>query len=130
MMVIYDCTAQSPYNQPWTHPYFDGCFGNRNEPSLCNWVVPGTWPIRAVEFQLADQEQGMTQTVEAVADSADFGPAYDGEDYVTLTFRVPKSQAAIPGIWDLTPRCPGTREWATTKNHDKAEARERQRRSA
>lgn len=71
----------------------------------------------------------MTQTVEAVADSADFGPAYDGEDYVTLTFRVPKTQAVIPGIWDLTPRCPGTREWATTKNTDKAEARERQRRS-
>lgn len=66
----------------------------------------------------------MTKSVEAIADSADFGPAYDGEDYVTLTFRVPKAQAAIPGIWDLTPRCPGTRAWAITKYPDKAEARD------
>ena len=66
----------------------------------------------------------MTKSIEAVAECADFGPAYDGEEYVTLTFRVPKSQAAIPGIWDLTPRCPGTRKWAKTKYPDKAEARD------
>lgn len=67
----------------------------------------------------------MTKPIEAVADSADFGPAYDGEDYVTLTFRVPKDQRAIPGIWDLTPRCPGTFDWADTKYPDKAEKRYR-----
>jgi hypothetical protein len=39
----------------------------------------------------------------AVAESADFGPAYDGEDFVTLTFRVPKSTGAVPGLWELTP---------------------------
>lgn len=66
----------------------------------------------------------MNKTIEAVAESADFGPAYDGEDYVTLTFRVPKDQHAIPGIWDLTPRGRGTRDWATTKHPDKAAARE------
>ena len=32
----------------------------------------------------------MTKSIEAVAERADFGPAYDGEDYVTLTFRVRK----------------------------------------
>lgn len=66
----------------------------------------------------------MKISIEAVAERADFGPAYDGEDYVTLTFRVPKETGAIPGIWDLTPRCPGTLEWAATKYPDKAEARE------
>jgi hypothetical protein len=71
---------------------------------------------------ISDTEKGAAP-VEAVAESADFGPAYDGEDYVTLTFRVPKEQAAIPGIWDLIPRCPGTLDWAVTKHPDKAEAR-------
>lgn len=66
----------------------------------------------------------MKTSIEAVAERADFGPAYDGEDYVTMTFRVRKDQAAIAGIWDLTPRCPGTLDWAVTKYPDKAEARE------
>jgi hypothetical protein len=45
MMVIYDCTARPPYNKPWYRTPFDGCFGDRTHPpSLCNWVVPGTWP--------------------------------------------------------------------------------------
>ncbi len=66
----------------------------------------------------------MKASIEAVAERADFGPAYDGEDYVTLTFRVPKATGAIAGIWDLTPRCAGTLDWAVTKHPDKAEARE------
>jgi len=69
----------------------------------------------------------MTKSVEAVAECADFGPAYDGEEYVTLTFRVRKDQRAIPGIWDLTPRCPGTLDWAETKHPEKATARDAQR---
>lgn len=68
----------------------------------------------------------MTKSVIAVADCADFGPAYDGEDYVTLTFRVPKDTAAMPGIFDITLRGPGTFDWAATKYPDKAEKRERQ----
>jgi hypothetical protein len=66
----------------------------------------------------------MPESIEAVAERADFGPAYDGEEYVTLTFRVRKDQCAIPGIWDLTPRCPGMPGWAVTKYPDKAERRE------
>lgn len=57
----------------------------------------------------------MEKTIQAVAERADFGPAYDGEDYVTLTFRVPKDTPAIPGIWDLTPRRPGSFPWAEQK---------------
>lgn len=43
-------------------------------------------------------------TIEAVIETADFGPYYDGEQYVTLTFRVPKDTSCLAGIWDLTPR--------------------------
>lgn len=67
---------------------------------------------------MAKKGHGATKVgaaIEAVADSADFEPAYRGEEWVTLTFRVQKSQAAIPGIWHLTPICPGTRDWAHTK---------------
>lgn len=60
----------------------------------------------------------MAKTVLGVAERADFGPAYNGEDYVTLTFRVPKDQAAIPGIWELTPLRPGTFDWAVTRRED------------
>lgn len=71
----------------------------------------------------------MKTSIEAVAERADFGPAYDGEDYVTMTFRIHKDHAAICGIWDLTPRCSGTLDWAITKYPDKAEAREEPARS-
>lgn len=55
------------------------------------------------------------KTIEGVAECADFGPAYEGETFVTLTFRVPKDTPAIAGIWDLTPRRPGTFDWAKAK---------------
>ncbi len=56
------------------------------------------------------------KVIPAVAERADFGPAYNGEDYVTLTFRVPKDTPAIVGKWDLTPRGIGTFDWAVQKN--------------
>lgn len=54
--------------------------------------------------------------IPGVAECADFGPAYNGEDYVTLTFRVPKDTPAIVGKWDLIPRGLGTFDWAVQKN--------------
>lgn len=54
--------------------------------------------------------------IPAVAECADFGPAYNGEDYVTLTFRVPKDTPAIVGKWELTPRGIGTFDWAVQKH--------------
>lgn len=57
-----------------------------------------------------------TKPIPAVAERADFGPAYNGEAYVTLTFRVPKDTPAICGIFDITPRCPGTFDWAEQKH--------------
>lgn len=38
-MILYD-----PIYKVWHRPYFDGCYGNRTDPGLCAWVVPGTWP--------------------------------------------------------------------------------------
>lgn len=61
--------------------------------------------------------------IQAVAERADFGPAYAGEDFVTLTFRVPKDTRAIPGIWTLTPVSPGTLDWAESKTDYDPEAR-------
>ena len=60
--------------------------------------------------------QYIDKAIPAVAESADFGPAYNGEAFVTLTFRVPKDTPAIAGTWDLIPRKPGTFDWAETKN--------------
>ena len=57
--------------------------------------------------------------IPAVAESADFGPAYNGEEYVTMTFRIPKDIPAIVGKWELTPRGVGTFDWAVQKNPDK-----------
>lgn len=56
--------------------------------------------------------------IPAVAERADFGPAYNGEDYVTLTFRVPKDTPAIVGTWDLIPRAGDTAQfpWAVQKH--------------
>lgn len=54
--------------------------------------------------------------IPAVAERADFGPAYNGEEYVTLTFRVPKDTPALVGTWDLTPRGPGNFDWAVQKH--------------
>ncbi len=61
----------------------------------------------------------MSEKIPAVAEQADFGPAYEGENYVTLTFRVPKNTPAYAGKFDLIPRGPGTFWWALS-NADKA----------
>ena len=55
-------------------------------------------------------------SIPAMAERADFGPAYKGEDYVTLTFRVPKDTPAIAGTWDLIPRGAGSFDWAVQKH--------------
>lgn len=58
------------------------------------------------------------KVIPAVAERADFGPAYNGEDYVTITFRIPKNVPAIVGTWDLTPTGGKASDyaWATQKN--------------
>ena len=58
------------------------------------------------------------KAIPAIAECADFGPAYNGEDYVTLTFRVPKDTPAIVGTWELIPRGgkAASFEWAVQKN--------------
>lgn len=58
----------------------------------------------------------MNKPIPAIAECADFGPAYNGEDYVTLTFRVPKDTPALVGIFDIIPRGPGSFDWAKQKH--------------
>jgi hypothetical protein len=58
----------------------------------------------------------ITKPFPAVAERADFGPAYNGEEYVTLTFRVPKDTPAMCGIFDITPLRAGTFDWAVQKH--------------
>lgn len=43
MMVIYDGTSPRREYVIFIRPPFDGCHGTR-KGSMCNWVVPGTWP--------------------------------------------------------------------------------------
>lgn len=54
--------------------------------------------------------------IEAVAESANFCPAFHGQEYITLTFRVPKSQGVRPGIWELKAIGAGSRDWAIQKH--------------
>jgi hypothetical protein len=37
VMVIYDAFGAS--KKPWWRAPFDGCFGNRPQPSLSSWIV-------------------------------------------------------------------------------------------
>lgn len=63
-----------------------------------------------------DIEDRIGKPIPGVAERADFAPAYAGEDYVTMTFRIPKDTPAIVGKWDLIPRGVGTFDWAVQKN--------------
>ena len=63
-----------------------------------------------------DVAERIDKPIPAVAERADFGPAYNGEEYVTMTFRVPKDTPAIVGKWELTPRGIGTPDWAVQKH--------------
>ena len=67
------------------------------------------------------------RTFKGVAECADFGPASNGEDFVTMTFRVPKDTPAYARIWNLSPQGPGTFDWAVSNmlirfQHTNAEA--------
>lgn len=55
--------------------------------------------------------------IPAVAESADFGPAYAGENFVTITLRVPKDTRVPAGIYELNYLCPGGFDWAQEKSH-------------
>lgn len=52
------------------------------------------------------------KSIEDVIETADFGPFYDGKQYVTVTFRVPSDTLCPAGIWTLTPSRAETFDWA------------------
>jgi len=55
-------------------------------------------------------------TFAAVIESADFGPAHEGETFVTVTFRCPVNARFPAGIWHLSPQSPGMPDWAKEKS--------------
>lgn len=55
-------------------------------------------------------------TIEAVAESADFGPAHEGESFVTVTLRIPKDVRFGAGIYSLEFKAIGKPAWAQAKD--------------
>ena len=51
-------------------------------------------------------------TFAAVIESADFGPAQEGQTFVTATFRCPVDARFPAGIWHLSPVSAGMPDWA------------------
>lgn len=54
--------------------------------------------------------------IDAVMESADFGPAYEGESFVTLTLRAPKDVRIGPGVYTLEFKEIGKPAWAEAKD--------------
>lgn len=61
----------------------------------------------------------MADAIEAVISTADFGPFYEGEKFVTVTFRVPADTRVPAGVWELKPMGPGRPEWSIAKSERK-----------
>lgn len=53
---------------------------------------------------------------EAVMESADFGPAYEGESFVLVTLRVPRDTRVGPGVHTIEFKEIGKPAWATAKD--------------
>jgi hypothetical protein len=58
----------------------------------------------------------MPEEIYAQMESADFGPAMDGESYFTVTLRVPASAAIVAGKWKLVRSGIGKFDWAVSKS--------------
>jgi hypothetical protein len=54
--------------------------------------------------------------IDAVMESADFGPAYEGETFVTVTLRVPKDTRVGPGVHTIEFKEIGKPAWAEAKD--------------
>lgn len=57
----------------------------------------------------------MDKTIDAIIETADFGPAFAGNEYVTVTFRVHKDTRIVAGRWKLIPGDVGTFDWAAER---------------
>ncbi len=60
-------------------------------------------------------DQKSYPTVTGVIAEADFGPSYDGESFVTVTFRVPSDTRCPAGCWSLTPIAGEKPAWSRAK---------------
>lgn len=60
--------------------------------------------------------------IEAVIESADFGPAYEGESFVLVTLRVPRDLRVRPGTYDMEWKAIERPAWSLPKDQDKYDA--------
>lgn len=62
----------------------------------------------------------MIDDIPAVVESADFGPAYEGETFVLVTLRVPKDTLVRPGLYALKWTAPlhAADHWAKAKDEE------------
>lgn len=68
----------------------------------------------------------MTDKIDAVMESADFGPHYEGESFVLVTMRVPKDVRISPGLFSLEWKAIEKPGWSKAKD-EAAYARARER---
>lgn len=67
--------------------------------------------------------------IAAVAESADFGPAYEGESFVTVTLRVPRDVHFGAGLYSLEWKSIEKPAWSAAKD-EKQYAKNRERSDA
>lgn len=60
--------------------------------------------------------------IEAVIESADFGPAHEGESFVLVTLRIPRDQGVRPGTYALEWKAGERPEWSKPKDQDRYDA--------
>lgn len=60
--------------------------------------------------------------IEAVIESADLGPAYEGESFVLVTLRVPRDQRVRPGTYALEWKSIVRPDWSKPKDQDRYDA--------
>lgn len=64
----------------------------------------------------------MTDKMDAVMESGDFGPAFEGESFVLVTLRVPREVAIKPGTYTLEYKTLDRPAWSQPKDQDKYDA--------
>ena len=64
----------------------------------------------------------MTDKIDAVMESADFGPHFEGETFVLVTLRVPTGTHIHPGTYTLEYKEIDRPAWSKPKDQDKYDA--------
>ncbi len=63
-----------------------------------------------------------TDKIDAVMESADFGPSYEGESFVTVTLRVPRYTGVGAGLYSLEWKSCERPQWSYAKDEQPSRA--------